>query len=627
MPIPRVLQILDVLANVFSHCEDESNQQNVLVCKRWSKIALAVLWYRIEALERLLQLFGQLKKVRCNGRISFRFVKTPTFATWQRFEKVYQNKINVLSFGKPDTAYIPALITISRIRAQGPLLPKLHTLEWYGLSGLGLEEPCVMFMHNGIQKFRLEVDDDSKSESTDSITSYCAAIGARMPQLSFLEILLPPLQKYQQPILALTQQLLDLEHLCIPPFRDPTAILSGLRDIEPGRLKLLDTHQVYLGTKHENAASSILIGPHKSTGFKCLQTLELSCTYSFAALLFQNIASSHNMRDISLSSDRVESSHDIRILISEIVCNFSCLTSLRLTHLAILDCLPSQPLANDMIGLGDLMPLLNHQQNLDMRFFNLESLYPPALDDEDIEMIAKSWPHITGFWLCEQPVVLYPEREKRITLKALLHFSHHCPQISEIGLYVDATSHVPDFSSSHFVPSRSIAKLQFGPSPIDHPTHVARALAQLCSPNLELAFGCSEWTDPDNISPKINGLWKSKWEAVQEALEVMVLMQQKIDDLKDKVEKLQSMAVDEIATMASGGSYKPSKMSITPRAFCARDWVAKNPAGTAAQFSAYWESMKDGDVGKKYADLARAVSKVIGKHVSRTKTTKESRSI
>ena len=62
MPVPRGLQILEVLENILSHCEDETNQQSVLVCKLWSEVALDVLWYKVGDLERFLWLFGELEE-------------------------------------------------------------------------------------------------------------------------------------------------------------------------------------------------------------------------------------------------------------------------------------------------------------------------------------------------------------------------------------------------------------------------------------------------------------------------------------------------------------------------------------------------------------------------------------
>ncbi|KAE9398143.1 hypothetical protein BT96DRAFT_1020341 [Gymnopus androsaceus JB14] len=513
MPVPRALQILEVLENILSHCADETNQQSVLVCKLWSEVALDVLWYKVEDLERFLRLFGELEEEEDDE--TFLYSKMPSVATWQRFEKVYQHRIRILSLCKPHTKYTPALITISRIRSEGPLLPKLHTLEWYGLSGSGLAEPSVMFMHNGIRKFR--IDDDgllTRIETNDNITSYCTAINTRMPRLSTLDLCLVPSPTYQRPIIALIQQLPDLEDLSIPAFEDQTIVLIGLRDMPILSLSLI---QMVESLRQET--SSILNGPHQRTGFSKLREVEFCCTLAFATLLFQNITVPNNMRSVILCSKGLESSHDIRTLISEIVASFSRLTTLRLDNLEdveIPDGLPSQPLGDDTIHLEDISPLLNRYP--DMRCFMLRSPYPLALDDNDMETIAKSWPQLKYLWLCDQPCVLFPEREKRITLNALSHLSRHCPCLSVVGLYLDATSdHIPNFASVKLF--ENLTQLEFGPSSIDRSALVARTLAQVClNHNLKLMFG-SEWKDPEKISPILTLCGKLSGKASRRPLE------------------------------------------------------------------------------------------------------------
>lgn len=442
-----------------------------------------------------------------------------------------------------------------------------------------------MFMHNGIQSFGIQ-DNDSRSETIHSITSFCIAISTRMPRLLGLCLFLLPVQIYTKPILTLIQQLPNLKLLTIPSFEDQTTLMFGLRNTPGVCLRSLDMYQSDKGD-----ISSILEGPHQRIGFSKLREVNLCCTYAFAAILFRNFTRHNSMKIISIVSAIAESSHDIRILISEIVSSFSSLVTLELLiakDLSITYHLPCQPSAKDMVGLGDLIPIFNRYPNLTR--FSLRTPYPLALDDTEVEIIAESWPHLEVLSLCDQPAILFPGREKHITMKALSHLSRCCPKISTVGLYVDATSdYIPDFNSVSIQPFKNLRKLAFGPSPIDHPTQVARALLRLCPGHLKLTSGsCYE----KNTASSSYSVWKAKWEFAGEMLEVLQEMEektQKVTFLEEEIEQLRQLngqqqnicrgfsifglimllvtaerdAVD--SNMENLPRYRPSKTSHTPR--------------------------------------------------------------
>ncbi|KAF9068314.1 hypothetical protein BDP27DRAFT_1448509 [Rhodocollybia butyracea] len=327
------------------------------------------------------------------------------------------------------------------MRGEGPLLPKLHTLRWYGLSGLGLIEPSVMFMHSSIRKLVIDqLDSEAEELESDTFASYCAAISARMPFLSCLQLGVYPLQIFEKPMVALMKRLPNLREFLVPPFPDLTRISLGLAEVPQMESSLMDG-----GSE-------------------------------------------------------------------------------------ILDELLSQPLAKDIIHLKHLIPILSSCPN--MIHFNLQFPYPPAIDDHDIETIAKSWPGLEEFSFCHQPGVLLLKREKRLTLKALSHFSRHCPNLSKLQLYIDATSgHIPDVTSMKVKRFAKLCMLNVGPSPIDGHAPVAYTLAHLCSTETRLSFG-SGWGNSDKIDPEIDSTWRTAWEVVKAVLLWMTKMQQKIESLQ-----------------------------------------------------------------------------------------------
>ncbi|KAF9066281.1 hypothetical protein BDP27DRAFT_1365700 [Rhodocollybia butyracea] len=462
-----------------------------------------------------LELFGELKE----QNESYRYAKVPSFVSWKRFERVYQNRIRIITLDNPDTAYRRALSTLSQMRGEGPLLPKLHTLRWYGLSGLGLIEPSVMFMHSSIREF---VIDQMVYEVEDLepgiFASYCATISARMPFLSCLQIGVYPSQVYEKPIVALMKQLPNLRELLVPPFPDLTQISRGLAEVPQMEIFIISTNFSHLPSsilKHSN--------PPECVDLRKLQQMVLYCTYVFSTRLLQNISPTAEMRSLTMDSHDPETSDNIRILILQIATKFSHLTLLHLDHKPlvygrgrILDTLLSRPLAKDIIHFKHLIPILSGCPKIIL--FNLQSPYPPAIDDHDIETIAKSWPGLEEFSFCHQPVVLLLKREKRMTLKALSHFSLHCPNLSTLKLYLDATSdHIPDVISGEARRLEKLSMLDVGPSPIDENARVAYTLAHFCSTQTKLSFG-NPWGYSDRIDPRINSTWRPEWKAVEAAL-------------------------------------------------------------------------------------------------------------
>ncbi|KIK58166.1 hypothetical protein GYMLUDRAFT_698421 [Collybiopsis luxurians FD-317 M1] len=327
LSLPRALRVPELLQNIMEECDDRSNQQNVLVCKLWSETGLDLLWYKVTDLKRFLELFGKLKG-RCRDadyKIEFDYAYRPSPASWRRFEKVYQTRIHIFSISYSDNQWIPALKTLATTRSNSAILPGLHTLEWNKVYGLGLGESALMFMHNSVHRFALIQSEPVPNPATlDDFTSFCEEVGSRMPFLSTLRLVIESQAEYQAPILALTRQLPNLEHLSIPPFEDPSEIPIGLGDKSLLCLEVLPMDQV---SKYPFSSTLNISDPSTITLFSCLRELELHCSYDFAITFFQNVTSPGNIQRIALHSNWPETSDAVRNLIQCIAPRASQLTS------------------------------------------------------------------------------------------------------------------------------------------------------------------------------------------------------------------------------------------------------------------------------------------------------------
>lgn len=88
--------------------------------------------------------------------------------------------------------------------------------------------------------------------------------------------------------------------------------------------------------------------------------------------------------------------------------------------------------------------------------FELRHAYPIKASDEDIESLASQWPTLKKFILNPYPSFT---SEPTLSRRALLSFATHCPNIRELGLYIQtAATPLPPRSAFDF-PIRRFARL------------------------------------------------------------------------------------------------------------------------------------------------------------------------
>lgn len=103
--------------------------------------------------------------------------------------------------------------------------------------------------------------------------------------------------------------------------------------------------------------------------------------------------------------------------------------------------------SSKMVKIQDIRPFLSLPY---LHSFAIHLDQVLCLDDSDMRIVASSLPHARTVVLNPHPTILSPSP---ITWKSLTWFAAYCPQIVELGLYVNATAEVEWCSKPCFPPS------------------------------------------------------------------------------------------------------------------------------------------------------------------------------
>ncbi|KAF5384571.1 hypothetical protein D9757_007506 [Collybiopsis confluens] len=517
----QVLEIPEIVHEICLHCNDRTNASNARVCKLWSDISLDVLWYEC-SLRPFLGLFGELERTGISTKdLSYR--TTPTIKNWQRFEHCYQRRIRVLRCPSERTAQAlkEPLIVLSLSKPQGALLPNLHTIDWVGTFGSGLGEPAVMFMHSEVRCFMARI-----SEGASDIGLFLEAIPHRVPNLSTFEIWT---RHHQSHIAAVLQNLPNLKRVRFPAFSDSSLIMEAVSKSQIEQI-------------HCNVGIVETLNLSGNTWSRTLQVLDINCTYSAAARLFK---APLPVTYIRIASSTPASPKDVQSLISFISQTCTEIQSLDLDftdrHYLVVESLKTT--SPDRTTLSDIEPLLSRH---DMKLFSLSTGRPILMNDEDLRILACSWPKLKRLRLSSDPGCLEPDRSKRLTLLSLVQLAQWCPELESIGLYLDATTPYIPQNLPATVPAKNLENLKqldIGFSPLDDSARVASVLSQILpSPSAALPSTQQRWQQIASISPYILGEWKTEWEAVRTLLPVLLKFRQEKDaQLQEKVDRIRDL--------------------------------------------------------------------------------------
>ncbi|KAF5383298.1 hypothetical protein D9615_004776 [Tricholomella constricta] len=514
---------------IFQFLDDASNASNAHMCKQWSDFALDMLWREVKDLYHLLSILAPLEgATNCLHVLTCRmgFSKLES-SDWRNFER-YCWRVRRLAYYTPGTSHAlqqSMYDDIAHFQTSLDRLSSLHTLEWNtSLSS------CVMFMHKNVKTF--------------AVTLSPGALGI--------------------------EPLFD-DKLTLPQFCLTTKLAEFVSHVD--NLESI-AFQYFEEQGRGNPSDVVPFKPILAQeSFPSLWDLSITVSFDDAARFLDQSFAPTNITTLYLDSSRLETPADFLHLITTITSNCQLLKTLALVSYIDASSTPAPATTDDTsqrITLDTLRPLLKCP--------NLTSLeivhhHPLGLQHADIEELARAWPAAESLLLNTEPADLI---HSPLTLRALLPFAQHCPNLRALGLFLDATATAdlelelgPEVQTPQF---KALRRLAMGVSLLDDASTGAAALflSRLCPErsNLKLDSGITwdEMQEPglaQGLVETVQGRCE-RWERVVEMMPLLVrlrgeerrrarALQMEVEDLRWRNEVLVEMAKAK-AGRGGGGS-------------------------------------------------------------------------
>ncbi|KAG9312423.1 hypothetical protein JVU11DRAFT_6806 [Chiua virens] len=468
----RVLFIPELLDIVFSFVDKDANITNACVCKRWSDIALDVVWKDVDD---LIHLFRLLKPIsRHEDALEYYFDALPEASDWSRFEK-YASRVRSFKFrpSKYDLEILPLLDDIARTRTSLEILPNMHTLEWIYTTSAYMER-CILFLHRRLK--RLTVTAPSQAHPRpDFYTDLCA----RAPHLHTLTLLI------DFPGNPIDAELRSSKRSSYPSFitRPP----SSRNSLGPKALPTSTSSQdLKLG--YGNPANVASFNPILEEGaFPCLRALNLSVRIDHLDSFFRSIFAPTHLTTLYVNSYTNHTPNEVHtffVTLSE-QCQRLSKLHVQLYHKILPFHLPT----DQQLSYDTIKPLLTLTT---LTTFELVHKYPLQITLDEIEDLASKWPHLEHLVLNAEPLFLEHDAFT-LDLRALLPFARHCPRLRLLGLYIDADAELPS-SMTPLQPFATLKALAFGTSDVHDTSAAATFLSRVCPPRCVVDMGIT-WTE------------------------------------------------------------------------------------------------------------------------------------
>ncbi|KAI0350796.1 hypothetical protein OH77DRAFT_1498896 [Trametes cingulata] len=501
----------ELLVMIFSYLDARALSRTACVCKHWSEIALDCLWNEVTDLRRALTVLAPLslrqeRASSSSGRApsAYAFKRPLTADDWQRFQR-YSHRVRrlrhdqrqVRSSTEKAKRHVPLHPKVfDELSATCPypdIFPNLHSLTWFSCAA-SRQHLSLTFMHRRVKHLGLHM---YRSEP-HSLTAFLQQVCSRCVGVTSLELrLAEPMRHLEDDVIVLLRGFYQLQHLSLPIFSLTPRVLAELSTLKHVvAITVGHPAQAEPGDRRDVADFSPTI---PEDGFITLRSLAFAAqlqdaTRVLTTTLFPARLTRLHIKTVSIATP---------IALYEFFCivKDKCISLVDLSVDYIISpdssiASPPPPL-QDRPSITTFRPLFSARS---VRVFELRWDYALNLSDEDVEEFASSWPSLESLQLHPEPV---PEPDgPRLSLRALIPFARHCPNLRYLALHIDASQppelpHLP--CPSGIVPFSRLETLAVGLSAITKIEPVTLFLSQLLPLGCPVSCGL-RWPDAFDLA-------------------------------------------------------------------------------------------------------------------------------
>jgi hypothetical protein len=470
----RVLAIPEILEVIFSFGTRASNVSYALVCRGWRELALDNVWREVDDIYYLLQLLTPLKWtytssndhhgkivsffVFCSHwmqpsktQVSFQvFCRIPTPEDWSRFMP-YARRVHSLKYGikrneKASDLEESVFREVFLTRSTLEVLPNLRSLWWDSIQCVRYAE---LFMHDKVTEFGFKLH----SEEFPLLRTYIVGRMPSLRSLSWTSCIRDSHLKVEGELLQLLSSLQELREVTPPKNFLSSKFLKALSSLPE-----LETIQYEDLDEMPYSMISPLQCTLQEGAFPKLSNLRLNSNLDDIRVCLTGGALLPRLRNLVVEGDRWDPLLPLTVQ-PFLTAVTGCYPTLEMVSMDIMVGIEKQ----DALSREHLNPILLLKQ---LTHLELRHNHPLRISEVDLAEFGDALPALEKLVLNPEP--LQPTRPE-ITLHSLLVVAQHFPNLSYLGIYLDAQGttipmpHSP--AKTGIFPS--LLTLHMGISPID----------------------------------------------------------------------------------------------------------------------------------------------------------------
>ena len=362
------------------------------------------------------------------------------------------------------------------------------------------------------------------------LATFLQEIAQRMPNLTHLDLRFDfGVHEVENQIVDLLQALPKLKQVIFPLYSLTSRIVQQLSKLPNVGIVQFE----FKDSQGQGVIDDVLhFAPELDEGaFPALWDLSLSARIQDITNFLSNINGPTNLTTLYIHVLTPTDPSEVTQFLTTVAENCQLLTHLYIDYISTPTADVNAPLATrPRLNWDALRPLLNLPN---LVVFEMRWDLPILITQPEVEELASKWPSLEVFLLNCEP--LDPGEEATLTLRALLPFARHCPNLRELGLYINAAQAAdldPASRGLSVKPFRKLKRLCMGLSSISDPGPVALFLSRLCPLGCELTSGVT-WPEGFGMAETMSnsdaldalqmtaGVWWEKW---TEAARVLPLL-------------------------------------------------------------------------------------------------------